>query len=96
MRHASTTPIIRSSWNATSISKVKTAVSEQTFSWLRNHAGTSNELCPAWHRFLVLVYATEHNRIIEKGSTQAARPFRGKGAPFSVYSCGRKVTNKSK
>lgn len=53
---------------------MNTSISEQVFSWFRGHATTLNTSLPSTHRFLVLVYAKRHNKLILDGQATYLNP----------------------
>lgn len=46
---------------------VNNSICEQTFSWFRGYASTLNELHAQRHRFIVLYFASKHNKLVDAG-----------------------------
>ena len=53
---------------AVRLKDVNTSVSEQTFSWFKNYAASTNELKTLRHKFLILVFCKKQNDLIEKNN----------------------------
>ena len=57
------------------IEGLNTSVAEQTFSWFRGYARSTNEMKPQRHQFLVPLYAKIHNALLERGATSHLNPY---------------------
>ena len=74
---------------ASRIRKVNTSVAEQIFAWFRGYAATFNNMRPARHHFLVLVYCKRHNEMMDAGDSNHLNPYAKivKKRPAGSYGC---------
>ena len=57
------------------IEGLNTSVAEQTFSWFRGYARSTNEMKPQRRQFLAPLYAKIHNALLERGATSRLNPY---------------------
>ena len=75
------------------IEGLNTVVAEQTFSWFRNYARTFDDLGRKRHHFLVYLYSSIHNELMESRLTSHLNTYahRKKNAKSTPYGCDGEI-----